>query len=487
MASGQATTTSSTDISRPIRKHASKRRLKILFINLPHHRRVQRRWVASYYAPNFLIPPIELMGLATLLRDVGGHTVRLIDAIASDLTLLSTITIARAFQADLIVSLAGFEILPDDLEMLSSIGEASSSARTVIFGHLPSENAAEIAAHPGIDYVLSGEPEKTLLELSRQLSEGCSEPLMPGLVFIDSRGQLIAGPPASRIEDLEALPFPDHRLVNLDDYNEAFVPRPIGVVTSARGCPYSCSFCVRAYGRKMAFRSWQNLAAELRQLWEGGIRNVRFLDDTFTLERDRVEKLCRWLQVELPSLRWTCLTRLDRVDAKLAITMSEGGCRRAYVGIESGNPERLHDWQKGLSISDIRAGVNALKAAGIEVSGFFVVGAPGEDRAEVRASADFAAELDLDWVIVTQLQHWPGTGLFSESTPRKNTSSSARGRQGKGDPYSHERLFYRRFYLRPAWFAGRIRKLLSTPSDFLSSSRELLRYLSSARVDRDFI
>jgi radical SAM superfamily enzyme YgiQ (UPF0313 family) len=487
MASGQATTTSSTDISRPIRKHRSREKLKILFINLPHHRRVQRRWVASYYAPNFLIPPIELMGLATLLRDVGGHTVKLIDAIASALTLSQTITVARTFQADLIVSLAGFEILPNDLEMLRSIGEASSSARTVIFGHLPSENAAEIAAHPGIDYVLSGEPEKTLLELSRQLSEGCSEPLMPGLVFIDSRGQLIAGPPASRIEDLEALPFPDHRLVNLDDYNEAFVPRPIGVVTSARGCPYSCSFCVRAYGRKMAFRSWQNLAAELRQLWEGGIRNVRFLDDTFTLERDRVEKLCRWLQVELPSLRWTCLTRLDRVDAKLAITMSEGGCRRAYVGIESGNPERLHDWQKGLSISDIRAGVNALKAAGIEVSGFFVVGAPGEDRAEVRASADFAAELDLDWVIVTQLQHWPGTGLFSESTPRKNTSSSARGRQGKGDPYSHERLFYRRFYLRPAWFAGRIRKLLSTPSDFLSSSRELLRYLSSARVDRDFI
>ncbi len=457
---------------------------RLLFVNLPHRKRVQRRWVASYYAPNFLIPPVELMGLATLLRERGGHSVKLVDSIARKLSLEDTIRVGRRFDPDIIVALTGFEILYDDLAMLRELGEALS-ARTVAFGYLPTRTPERVARHAGIDFVLMGEPEEALLELTERLMRGTDPGELAGLASCTAAGDLVRGPEPERITDLDALPFPDHGLVDLSQYSEAFIPRPIGVITSARGCPYACSFCVRAYGQQVIFRSWQSLADELSSLWDQGIHNVRFLDDTFTLERTRVEKLCEWIQRELPRLGWTCLTRLDRVDPALAKVMARAGCQRVYAGIESGNPDRLRAWGKGLDISQIRAGVQALKTAGIEVSGFFIVGADGEDAEEVRASADFAAELDLDWVIVTQLQQWPGTILFEHSTPEEQ--SAPRTPAGHRSLYAHERLFYRRFYFRPSWLRGRLQKLFRSPRDWLQSTYQLSRYVTKAAAERDFI
>jgi hypothetical protein len=42
-----------------------------------------RRWVASYYAPNFLMPPLELMGLGAVVREWKQAHVRLIDAMTA--------------------------------------------------------------------------------------------------------------------------------------------------------------------------------------------------------------------------------------------------------------------------------------------------------------------------------------------------------------------------------------------------------------------
>ena len=54
---------------------------RVLLVNLPHPAPVQRRWVASYQAPNFLLPPPEPMALASFLKREG-VAVRLVDAIA---------------------------------------------------------------------------------------------------------------------------------------------------------------------------------------------------------------------------------------------------------------------------------------------------------------------------------------------------------------------------------------------------------------------
>ena len=462
---------------------------RVLLVNLPHHERVQRRWVASYYAPNFLIPPTELMGLASLLRDRAGAEIALVDAIAEGLTASDIASRYRAFEPDLVISLSGFRILNEDLAALGELRDALDAA-TVIFGYLPSQAPDVVARHAGVDHVLIGEPEEPLLALVEALAAGEDPAGISGLAT--SRGdEVVVGPARPRISDLDALPFPDHALVDLDLYNESFVPRPIGVVTSTRGCPYDCAFCVRAYGRKLVSRSWQSLAREIEELTRLGIRNVRFMDDTFTVESKRVIALCDWLERHHPEVRWTALTRLDRIDVELARAMARGGCRRLYVGIESADPDRLTAWGKGISIDQMRAGAAAARAAGIELSGFFIVGAPGETEAEVLRSADFAASLKLDFVIVTRLQYWMGTRLHRGEDGliefRLEGAEPGIGPEHDAGLYRLEQLFYRRFYARPGYVVQRLPGLLRSPGDTLRSALEMGRYLAGSAPVRDFI
>ena len=466
----------------------------VLLVNLPAAERVQRRWVASYYAPNFLIPPSELMGLASYLRERHGAAVTLIDAVAEslDADAVAARVRARARPPALIVALSGFRILPDDLDQLGAIRDRLPGSRSAIFGYLPTESPEVVAQHPGVDYVIRGEPEETAGALFDALVAGDEAPTdVAGLAWADGPGSVHLTAPRPRIADLAALPFPDHDLVDLSLYNESFVPRPIGVVTSTRGCPFPCTFCVRAYGRELVSRSADSLLEELRGLRARGIRNVRFLDDTFTVDHHRVERLCAGIRAALPDLRWTCLTRLDRLDEPLARAMAGAGCRRIYAGIESANPSRLKSWNKGLTLPTIEAGVAAARKAGIEVSGFFIVGAQGETAAEVEASADFAAKLGLDWVIATRLQYWPGTKLHAGDGGGIELDLSGvepgAGPEHSDALYRLERLFYRRFYLRRAWLTQRLGHAVRSPRDTLQGAARLVSWLTDPSTARDFI
>ncbi len=446
---------------------------RVLLVNLPHPVRVQRRWVASYYAPNFLIPPLELMGLVPLLRGRGFH-VRLCDAIAEDLDGPALARRYRDFGPDLVVALTGFGIVDDDLAELGAL-RRELACEAAVFGYLPTRDPERFARHPSVDWVLRGEPEETLVELCDALA-GDAPPTAPGLAF-ERDGEVALTDARPRIQDLDALPFADHRAVRIERYSESFMPGPIGVIMSARGCPYDCSFCVRTYGRSFVARSWESLAEELTSLHALNLRHVRFLDDTLTVDRERVARLSEWLAAHLPDLTWTCLTRLDRLDPELCRVMAKGGCRRVYVGIESSDPERLLAFGKGVTVEAIEAGVAAARGAGIEVSGFFIVGAPGETEAEVKRSADFAARLGLDYVIVTRLQRWPGT---------REEVDDALDLEDV-DAFALERTFYRRFYLRPAWLRRKLPTLLSSPADVGRGARALLRYVAGRVHDRDFI
>ena len=52
---------------------------KILFLNLPHQTRVQRRYMCSYNTPSMLFPPIEMLYLAAIAREWHHLKVDLLD------------------------------------------------------------------------------------------------------------------------------------------------------------------------------------------------------------------------------------------------------------------------------------------------------------------------------------------------------------------------------------------------------------------------
>ena len=470
--------------------------MRVLLINLPATTRLMRRYVASYYAPNFLVPPLELMGLGAIARQRGDVEVRLDDCVADSITLAQAIDRAASFDPDLIVTMVGFEICGDDLRALAQLRAAVPRAIVLVLGYLPSQMPGPVLQLGACDGVLVGEPELTFGEvLDGVAADETIETLagMPGLVC-QVGDEVVHGPDRGRIDDLDQLPWPDHSLIRLDAYRESFMPRPIGAIMSARGCPYPCRFCVRTYGQALRCRSASGIADEVAALYDLGVRHVRFMDDTFTVDRDRAMELCERIAAG-PKVTWTALTRLQKLDDDLLARMRASGCRRLYVGVESGSQRILDLYRKGLTVESIRAAVGRIHRAGIEVSAFFIVGAPGESGFEVEASIQLALELEPEFVIVTRMQYWPGTELFADYSdklrftldPTRCEPRPEAGIPSHADYLRWEQEFYRRFYMRPSYMARRLSTLARTPADVIEGLARLTAFVGRPRSARDFI
>jgi radical SAM superfamily enzyme YgiQ (UPF0313 family) len=133
-----------------------------------------------------------------------------------------------------------------------------------------------------------------------------------------------------------------------------------------------------------------------------------------------------------------------------------------------------------------------IRESGIEASAFVVLGAPIETDEDVDASIDLAIDLDLDYVIVTKLQYWPGTDLFARYGTEVGFDLFS-GEELLYAPAGYERVrdwqrrFYRRFYLRPRYLRKRLATLLRSPADVASGFAKLCTFLARRDGWDDFI
>src|SRR5208337_3282219 len=94
-------------------------------------------------------------------------------------------------------------------------------------------------------------------------------------------------------------------------YAPSLLPRnyPFAVTITTRGCPYKCIFCAgrTVSGRKVRFRSAQNVLAEIDILYDRGIREIIFLDDHFLADRKRAVEIMKGLLDRNYNLTWKCV------------------------------------------------------------------------------------------------------------------------------------------------------------------------------------
>ncbi len=462
--------------------------LRLTLINPPYRKPVMRRYVASYFAPSFLLPPTDLLYVSAAARKFSDAQTTVLDAVARRWDEPATVTAVAATRPDALFVQLGFATLADDLRFVDAVRQATGKP-VAAMGYLATMFPHEILAASTLDAVVRGEPELAFAELLRAWQAGTEPARAAGLVWRRG-GEIVEGPPPERIADLDALPLPDHGAVDLHDYHETLLGRPIAAIFTARGCPFGCTFCVRTYGRQLVMRSAESVLREATHLVRDlGVRNLRFMDDTFNVDPARTHAICNGL-AELAPLRWTALARLDRLDDETAHAMARSGCRRLFVGIESGSDRLLREYHKGETLAQMRDGIRMIRKAGIEASGFFIVGGPGETDDERAASVAFAIASRLDHVIVTRLQYWPGTEIFAQTPGIETSIVPFRCRPAETVAYDrlleHERDFYRRFYLRPGYILKHLRYLLVHPRDLATSAIRLAKYLQGRELD-DFI
>jgi len=345
-----------------------------------------------------------------------GFEVLLVDCIAMGWDQEQAIHIILDFQPDLIVGETTTPTLQYDLDFVRRIKNTAYQGRIALAGtHITVLYEEVLKSCPELDFALVGEYDWTVPALMQSLEKPGK---VKGVAFL-SRDQVVFNGRQPVIENLDALPFVSkvyQKFLNVNHYFYALAKHPMIQILSSRGCPFRCSFCQYPQtmgGRKYRTRSPENFVDELEfiQREMGEIQEIFIEDDTFTVDKKRVEKICDLIVARGLKLTWSCNARAD-VPFHILEKMKKAGCRLLVVGYESGNDQILKNINKGITLEQSRAFARHTKQLGLKVFGCFIIGLTGETRATIEDTFVFAKETDADMVFFQQAVPFPGTEFY---------------------------------------------------------------------------
>jgi len=158
----------------------------------------------------------------------------------------------------------------------------------VLGGPEVSYDPAEIMQeHAYIDYIVQGEGEETLEALLIAIQSGAPTHHIIGLSFRENE-EIITGK-AQVIGDVNTLPFP-YCKEDIEKLKDKII-----YYESARGCPFSCSYCLSSATSGVRFFSLERVYQDLQFFIAHNVRQVKFVDRTFNARKEHYLPILHFL------------------------------------------------------------------------------------------------------------------------------------------------------------------------------------------------
>ncbi|MBE8539487.1 B12-binding domain-containing radical SAM protein [Geoglobus acetivorans] len=432
----------------------------------------------------FSTPPLGLAYLASSLREAG-FRVGIIDNMVENLGFEELV--GRLGNSLIVGITSTTPTFKSALRYAEVIKKAIPEAFVILGGVHASFMPVKALKSGNVDAVCVGEGEKTMVEVAERIEKSKSLEGVRGLYYREGSRIVFWGErPFS--ENLDEIPFPAYDLLPMDRYSVVGMKLEHFPVVTSRGCPFGCIYCATSafMGTRFRNKSARYVLDELEWLGEKfGARNIAISDDTFTLNRKRVQEICRGIRERGLDINWSCSSRVDTVNREILEEMRKSGCDLIYYGVESANENVLRFYRKKIDMSKVKRAVDVTKKAGIAVVASFILGAPMETREDCMRTINYAIKLNPDYAQFSLLTPYPGTELYdmAEKSGWILTKDFDRYTAAKPvlknfhlSPDELKNLLsyaYRRFYLRPSYL---IRKVLEgNASVALSFVRTALR------------
>src|SRR5690606_5136395 len=143
-----------------------------------------------------------------------------------------------------------------------------------------------------------------------------------------------------------------------------------------------------------------------------GTRHIMFLDDLFTVRKDRVIALCEAFLAEGFDFTWSCNSHPNLLDAATMTLMKRAGCWQIAYGIESGSQRILDVVKREVRLARLAETLRMTRAAGIRARGFLMLGHPTEGVDSLQETEAFLKTVDLDLCQITKFTPYPGTPAY---------------------------------------------------------------------------
>jgi anaerobic magnesium-protoporphyrin IX monomethyl ester cyclase len=267
-------------------------------------------------------------------------------------------------------------------------------------------------AYEAIDFIVLGEGEETIVELTNAVQKGKALDNIKGLAY-RQECHIKTTEPRPFIKDIDSLPQPARHLIPLGRYRALGLPVSI---TTSRGCPFQCIFCVgrKMVGANVRYRSPQKIVDELEMLGHLDFQQVNLADDLFTASKRHCMAVCDEMIQRKLKIQWTSFARVDTVSPEMLKRMKEAGCTAVSFGVESGSPEILKRIKKGITIDQVFAAVKMCNHAGITPQASFILGLPGETPETLQETVELGGRLKQMGVLhgYHLLAPFPGTDVL---------------------------------------------------------------------------
>lgn len=427
--------------------------MKVLLVNPPHI-------ISKYKFIGLVAPPLGISYIAAVLEK-NSVDVSIIDASAMEMDWYGLGKEIEKISPDVVAVTALTPTIEQSLETAKIAKNILPESTIILGGYHPTFTFKELLENEFLDIIIIGEGEYTMLEVVQAIYNGSDLRQIKGIATRD-----FVTPPREIIEDLDTLPFPARHLLPMDKYKILNIKLPTGTLVSGRGCPYQCSFCSSAamHGKKLRLRSAQNVVDEIEHLInDHHVETIAFMDDTFTINKKRVEEICDELIKRELDVFWGCTTRADTLSQDMLKKMKDSGCITLFIGVESADQLILNNVNKQTTVNKVKKAFELAKNYDMRTIASVVLGMPGDNRENILKTIKFVKNLNPSYAIFSLATPYPGTPFYKQAVSENLIKVNDWSKYTLLNPVLNtldcsledlkklQRRAFRSFYLRPSY------------------------------------
>lgn len=197
------------------------------------------------------------------------------------------------------------------------------------------------------------------------------------------------------------------------------------LIQATIGCPHNrCTFCKMYKSKKFRLRPLDELIGELEEArlkYGDLVRTIFFPDgNTIFMKTEDLVALCKDARQKFPKLERITVYGSSRfINRKTSDEwqrLADAGLNRVHSGLESGDNTVLEHIKKGVTAEEAIAAGLKVKAAGIDLSEYVLVGIGGREYWQQHAAntALVLNEINPDFIRLRTYTPVPGTPLYEE-------------------------------------------------------------------------
>lgn len=354
---------------------------KIALINPPY------RGIQHSLAPHF---PLGL-GYIKAVCEENHIKCDLFDFSASDKSNLELLREYRLDKYD-VLGISSYSIIFNDIMKFSKIIKQKGQI-LVVGGHHASLCRKKILEDfPIVDYCLSGFGEYTFCELIKNLDNN-NKFLIPGICYKNGN-KIIEKAEDYREFNLNDLPLLDRNNIIYDFNKDNCIDtsRTVLNISTSRGCPYKCTYCVNCKNSYWLTRDITNIMLEIR--YEFSMHNysmINFVDCNFYVNPKRAQEIIETIKTEFPHVSFNFQTRSDQVvknEAHIKNLITKNNCN-ICLGIESNSNSVLKRFNKETNQFINQKAVDIIASCGRIPTIYIIMFDPLMNLSDIRETFDF--------------------------------------------------------------------------------------------------